>query len=72
MTDNNVVSLHAPAQDALTEILKAGAQKLLAQAIEAEVESFLASYHERLSDRPIFSLVASFYLQNHFLPKLVG
>ncbi|MBL4867538.1 MAG: hypothetical protein JKY67_14320 [Pseudomonadales bacterium] len=40
MSDNNVVSLQAPVQDALTEILKAGAQKLLAQAIEAELKAF--------------------------------
>jgi putative transposase len=34
----------APVMDVLTEILRAGAQQLLATAIEAEVEDFLESY----------------------------
>lgn len=35
MKDDNVVALQRPVQNILSEILKAGAQKLLAQAVEA-------------------------------------
>ncbi len=44
MKDDNVVALHTPAQDVLSEILKTGAQNLLAQAVEAEVEALLTDY----------------------------
>ena len=44
MKDNNIVRLHSPAQGALSEILSVGAQKLLAQAVEAEIEQLLAQY----------------------------
>ena len=46
MSKSNVVSLEKPEtpRDALTEVLRAGAQRLLAEAVEAEVESFLAEY----------------------------
>ncbi|MBL4867813.1 MAG: hypothetical protein JKY67_15705 [Pseudomonadales bacterium] len=40
MTHGSIASLHPPVQYALTEILKTGAQKLLAQAIEAELKAF--------------------------------
>lgn len=44
MSDSNVVSLHTPTGDALGELLKAGAQQLLAQSIEAEVAELLDRY----------------------------
>ncbi|MBV1882766.1 MAG: hypothetical protein KUG82_14095 [Pseudomonadales bacterium] len=34
MKDNNIVTLHSPAQDAHCEVLKTGAQRLLTQAVE--------------------------------------
>ena len=46
MTDNNVISLASPATDSLNEVLKQGAQQLLSQAIEAEVQSLLAGFAE--------------------------
>ncbi len=45
MKENTVVAFRNPSdfqEDPLTEVLQAGAHKLLAQAIEAEVASFLA------------------------------
>ena len=50
MTDDTVVMLAIPRtiDDALTEVLRAGARELLAHAIEAEVSAFLAG-HERLT-----------------------
>jgi len=43
-----VVSIQQPTspKDALTEVLREGAQKLLAEAIKAEVENFLDQYQE--------------------------
>ena len=52
MSDGNVVDLPRPAceaRDALTEVLREGAQRLLAQAVEAEVASFIED-HAHLCD----------------------
>jgi transposase-like protein len=45
MKENNVVSLRRKDEidDPLTEILRSGARRLIAQAVEAEFETFLAS-----------------------------
>ncbi|MEI8633438.1 hypothetical protein P4S72_18090 [Vibrio sp. PP-XX7] len=43
MADNNVTQLHKP-ENLLNELLKQGAQRLLAQAIEAEVQELLAQF----------------------------
>ena len=49
MKDDNVVQLPRASAvgDALTEVLRAGAQRLLAEAIEAELDEFLAMMGER-------------------------
>ncbi len=47
MSDGNVVELPGPAseaRDSLTEVLREGAQRLLAGAVEAEVDAFLAAH----------------------------
>lgn len=42
MTDNNVFKLNKPEQnDPLQEVLREGARKMLAAAIEAEVSAFI-------------------------------
>ena len=47
MSDSNVViQLKTPAADGLTELLRQGAQQLLAKAIEAELEHMLESYSD--------------------------
>lgn len=48
MSQGTVVSIQESQspRDALTEVLRAGAQRLLAEAVEAEVESFLAEFGE--------------------------
>jgi putative transposase len=48
MSKGNVVEFKKPAgvDDPVTEVLRQGARKLLAQAIEAEVEAFLAEHAE--------------------------
>lgn len=53
MDETTVTPLLQPGEfkDELTDILQAGARKLLAQAVEAEVAAFLEAHaHERLSD----------------------
>ena len=46
VTDDNVVALHQPGEfeDLLTDVLHQGARKLLAHAVEAEVDAFLAEH----------------------------
>ena len=51
MSNDKIVSLHTPAQDVLSELLKTGATQLLAQAIQAELSELLDSYNDvRLDD----------------------
>lgn len=51
MSKDNVIALPTPVQkrvnDALTEVLHQGARQLLMEAVEAEVEAFLAEYRQR-------------------------
>jgi len=45
MTKDNVIELKKPGSfvdDPITDILRTGAKKLLAEALEAEIESFLS------------------------------
>jgi hypothetical protein len=47
MTQDNVIELKKPEpfiDDPISDILRNGARKLLAQALEAEIESFLSQY----------------------------
>ena len=48
MSESSVVSIRSPEspRDALTEVLRTGAQQLLAEAVEAEVEAFLSEFGE--------------------------
>jgi hypothetical protein len=48
-SDSTVVSLHQPEaiDDPLTAILRSGARRLLAQAVEAEAEAFLGVVQNR-------------------------
>ena len=52
MSKDNVVQLEGrdSFSDILTELLQAGAQQLVAQAVEAEVSEFLAQYQQRRLD----------------------
>ena len=53
MTENNIVSLRQKAEidDPLTEILRAGAKRLIEQAVEAEFAAFLGSHADlKLAD----------------------
>ena len=47
MTNSNIVELKSPLTDALGELLKQGAQQLLAKAIEAELAEMLEHYSSK-------------------------
>jgi hypothetical protein len=67
MDHDNVVSLRRPndrAEDPLTEVLRQGARTLLAQAIEAEVATLLASHAGLVDEAGRRRLV-----RNGFLPE---
>ena len=61
MNEDTVVSFSHPDRisisDPLTEVLRAGARRLLAEAVEAEVEVFIGE-HAALSDADAFPLGA--------------
>lgn len=49
MAEDNVISLKKPesfVDDQITEILRNGARKLLAQALEAEIDQFTSQYKD--------------------------
>ena len=53
MKENTVIAFRNPAdfqEDPLTEVLQAGARKLLTQAVEAEAALFLESYAVLVDD----------------------
>ena len=52
MKENNVVELsgRVEAADALTAMLRAGAQELIRQAVDAELQALLASHAARVTD----------------------
>jgi len=72
MTNDNIVALHTPAQDVLSELLKAGAQQLLGQAIEAEVATLLAQYQELLTESGLQGVVRNGYLPERTVQTGLG
>ena len=67
MRENSIGRIECPAeppQDALAEVLRLGAQRMLAQAIEAEVVAWLAA-HEHLTDEDGHRAV----VRNGYLPE---
>ena len=50
MNQNNVIEFKKPGtepRDLLTDLLRDGAKKLIQEAVEAELESFLADFREK-------------------------
>jgi len=64
MSNDKVVSLHTPAEDVLGQLLKKGAQQLLAQAVEAELNELLAQHKGLRLDNGCQAVV-----KNGFLPE---
>ena len=48
--EENVATIPAPGRDVLTGILRDGAQRLLGQAIQAEVDSWIEQHAQLTSD----------------------
>lgn len=75
MSKDNVVALENPsvkAHDPLTEVLRRGASKLLAQAIEAEVETLLAQYADRHDEQGRQAVVRNAYLPERDVQTGIG
>ena len=74
MGKNTVVPLRQPQEprDALTEVLRIGARQLLAEAIEAEVGSFLAEYRQERDDTGRQRLVRNGYLPEREIQTGLG
>jgi putative transposase len=75
MSNNNVVELKKPEtfiNDPITDILRQGARKLLAQALEAEVEIFLSDYKELTDELGRQRLVRNGYLPERSIQTGIG
>lgn len=75
MRKNSVVELKKPevtSQDALTEILRQGARKMLAVALEAEVESFLQQHRHLVNAQGHSEVVRNGFLPTREIQTGVG
>ena len=75
MEENTVIAFRSPAnfqEDPLTEVLQAGAHKLLAQVIEAEVASFLEAYAALVDDAGRRRVVRNGYLPERAIQTGIG
>ena len=72
MKNNNIVGLNRPAQDVLSELLKTGAEQLLAQAIEAEVTTLLAQYQAQLTEWGLQGIVRNGHLPERTIQTGLG
>ena len=75
MDHDNVVSLRRPAdraEDPLTQVLRHGARTLLAQAIEAEVATFLATHADLVDDAGRRRLVRNGFLPERMIQTGIG
>ena len=74
MSKNNVIELSGRegTADPLTELLKLGAQRLLYQAVEAELQEFLVPYSEQKTDTGHATVVRNGYLPKRELQTGIG
>ena len=74
MKESNVVELsgRVEAGDALTEMLRSGAQELIRQAVDAELQELLASHGARVTDAGRASVVRNGYLPERQLQTGIG
>lgn len=65
LSKSNVVSIDRAesSRDALTDVLRDGSRRLLREAIEAEVESFLAEYRGEVTEDGCRRMVRNGYLR---------
>ena len=74
MKENNVVELsgRVEAADALTEMLRSGAQELIRQAVDAELQELLASHSGRVTEAGRAAVVRNGYLPERELQTGIG
>jgi len=75
MPKDNVVQLKKPEpfiDDPITEILRLGARKLLAEALEAEIEDFLSQYRDLKDDRNHQRVVRNGHLPEREIQSGIG
>ena len=72
MDKDNIIELLVPKHDALQEVLREGAQRLLAQAIEAEVEDMLEQHQDRRMPDGRAGVVRNGYLPERELQTGIG
>ena len=75
MAKDNVVRLRKPEpfiDDPITDILRSGARKLLAEALEAEIEDFLSQFRDLKDDRNHQRVVRNGYLPERKIQSGIG
>jgi putative transposase len=75
MSQNNVIDLKKPASfvdDPITEIIRQGARKLLAQALEAEIDLFINQYADLRDELGRQRIVRNGYLPQREIQSGVG
>lgn len=74
MKKDSVVSIEepSPTKDALTEVLREGAQRLLAEAVQAELEDLLEVYQEERDQEGRQRLVRNGYLPERKIQTGIG
>ena len=72
MSKDNIVTLHPTDGNPLQDVLREGAQRLLAQAIEAEVEDLLEQHAARRTAEGRSGVVRNGYLPTRELQTGIG
>ena len=75
MKQNSIVEIKKPDTfvcDPITELLRNGAKKLLAEALEAEIESFLSQYKELRDSKGRQRITANGYLPEREIQTGIG
>ena len=75
MIKDNVIELKNPeafVDDPITEILRNGARKLLAEALEAEIQSFLLQYADLRDDQGFTRVTRNGYLPERKIQTGIG
>ena len=77
MNDDHLISLPPtePTEnfsDALSDLIRRGARQIIAQAVEAELEDFLAQYRDRRDERGRQVVVRNGYLPERTITTGVG
>jgi putative transposase len=77
MSSDNLISLPTPEptetfHDALSELVRTGARQIIAQAVEAELQEFLAQYVEQRDEQGRQGVVRNGYLPERTIQTGVG